>query len=119
SARRLFPAASGYGTDRAAREQRGPLATSVRALSEARVVRASAAAGTAPITDRPAELFARSSDWFVASALAAQGRMNGVLSAVQDAMLAGYAAGSPTIAGRRASGSLLAALDEMTLIPDS
>lgn len=119
SARRLFPTGGGYGTDRALRERRGPLAASVRALAEARPLRASATAGSAPLTDRPAELFARSTDWFVASALAAQGRMNGVLSAVQDAMLAGYAAGGPTIAGRRANASLLGALDEMTLIPDS
>ncbi|HVX41164.1 MAG TPA: hypothetical protein VHB25_16475 [Gemmatimonadaceae bacterium] len=118
SARRLFTDGGGYGTDRAARERRGPLAASVQGLAESRSSRAYAVGG-APRTDRPAELFARSTDWFVASALAAQGRMDGFLSAVQDAMLAGYAAGSPTIAGRRAGTALLSALDEMTLIPDS
>ncbi len=119
SARRLFSSGGGYGTDRAARERRGPLAASVRGLADSRTVRAYATAGSAPLTDRPAELFARSTDWYVASALAAQGRTDGFLSAVQDAMLAGYAAGGPTIAGQRAASSVLAALDEMTLIPDS
>ena len=45
----------------------------------------------APIhAQRPAEVFARSLDWFVVVAPAAEGRMNGYLSSVQDDLLTGY-----------------------------
>jgi hypothetical protein len=39
--------------------------------------------------NRPAEIFARSVDWYVVSALAARGRSNGYLSAIQDDVLRG------------------------------
>ncbi len=58
-------------------------------------------------------------DWFVASALAQQGRMNGFVSAVQDPMLTGYAAGSPTAVGIVGTQALLSALEQMTYVPDS
>lgn len=73
----------------------------------------------ATISDRPAELFARSMDWFVTSSLAARGRSNGFLSAVQDPALPGYAAGSPTAVGAAGSASLISAIDQMTYISDS
>jgi hypothetical protein len=40
--------------------------------------------------DRPAEIFATRVDWFVAGALAMQGRSSGFLSAVQDEVLTGH-----------------------------
>ena len=40
---------------------------------------------------RPAEVFARNFDWFVAVSLAREGRVNGYLTAVQDEVLTGYA----------------------------
>jgi hypothetical protein len=76
-------------------------------------------AGSAVAADRPAEVFARGADWFVASSLAFQGRMNGFLSAIEDDMLAGYAAGAPAAVGLTGATSLTAALDEMTYLPDS
>jgi hypothetical protein len=50
-------------------------------------------AGQTPEWDylsRPAEIFARNVDWYVASALADRGRMNGDLSTVQDELLSGF-----------------------------
>jgi hypothetical protein len=116
TAQRMFAVAGGYSTDRAAREHRGALASSMRGLAEARVVHP---LGGSTSSDRPAELFARGSDWFTASVLAQQGRVNGFLSAVQDASLAGYAAGVPSAAGAAGVASLTAAIDQMTYVPDS
>ena len=90
AARSLY-AGSGYSTDRAVREQRGPLAASMRDLAAARVVRR----GAPPTEERPAEVFARSVDWLVAMSLAREGRSDGYLSAVQDAALTGYTTVSP------------------------
>jgi hypothetical protein len=78
-----------------------------------------AGATTASVPDRPAELFARGVDWFTASSLAMLGRSNGFLSAVQDASLPGYAAGSPTAIGTAGAASLISAIDQMTYISDS
>lgn len=118
TARRLY-ASVGYSTDRAAHESQGALATSVRGLAEARLLRPYVAAGSAPPVDRPAELFARGVDWFVASTLAWNGRSDGFLSAIQDGVLAGYAAGAPTAVGTAGAQSLLGAIAQMTELPDT
>jgi hypothetical protein len=121
SSRRLFADGTGYSTDRAMREPAGPLATSVRGLAAARMLRPPNGSAPAPNTgtSRPAELFARGADWFVASALAQVGRSNGFLSLAQDALLTGYAAGAPAAVGLSGTQSLLAAIGEMTYVPDS
>jgi hypothetical protein len=119
TARRLFANAGGYSTDRAMHEQRGPLAVSVRGLAEARILRPIAGVASPPAADRPAELFARGADWFVASSLALHGRSNGFLTAVEDATLSGYAAGAPTAVGASGVTSLLTALEQMTYLPDT
>lgn len=119
AARRLFAGGGGYSSDRAMRERRGPLASSLRGLTEARLLRPYSGATPAQPGDRPAELFARGTDWFVASALAQQGRMNGFLSAIEDGWFAGYAAGPPTAIGSAATESLVSAIEEMTYVPDS
>jgi hypothetical protein len=118
TARRIFATGGGYSTDRAVHERRGTLATSVRGLAEARLLRPVPANDT-QLPDRPAELYARSADWFVATTLSLDGRMNGFLTAVQDAALPGYAAGAPTTIGTAGSASLLAAIDQMTFVSDS
>ena len=117
AARRLFADGGGYSTRprdarparRArrivARTRRGAAATSVRRI--------------APSRDRPAEFFARGADWFVASALAQQGRTNGFLSAIEDGVARGYAAGAPTAVGAAGTASLVSAIEEMTYLPDS
>lgn len=119
TSRRLFAAAGGYSTDRAMREQRGALAASIRGLAAAKSLRPGPNGTTVVSSDRPAELFARGADWFTASSLALRGRMNGFLSAVQDASLPGYAAGAPTAVGFAGTNALIATVDQMTFVPDS
>jgi hypothetical protein len=125
TARHMYVNGRGYSTDRAMADKHGALAASVRGLAEARVVRGpngpspTGGPSVSSNTDRPAELFARSVDWFVASSLALQGRSNGFLTAVQDPMLPGYAAGAPAAVGSAGTESLLGALEQMTFVPDS
>ena len=114
AARSLY-AGSGYSTDRAVREQRGPLAASMRDLAAARVVRR----GTAPAEERPAEVFARNVDWLVAVSLAREGRSDGYLSAVQDAALTGYTTVAPVGMILGAARPLVDAIEEMTYLPES
>lgn len=119
AARQLYSDGRGYSTDRAMYEQRGSLASSIRGLTEARLVRPGSAPRGAKTGTRPAELFAQSTDWLVATALAQHGRSNGYLSAAQDPMLTGYAAGSPTAVGAVGTRALTSALEQMTYLPDS
>jgi hypothetical protein len=114
AARSLY-AGSGYSTDRAVREQRGPLAASMRDLAAARVVRR----GAPPTEERPAEVFARNVDWLVAVSLAREGRSDGYLSAVQDAALTGYTTVSPVAMIFGAARPLVDAVEEMTYLPES
>ena len=113
AARSLY-AGSGYSTDRAVREQRGPLAASMRDLAAARVVRR----GSQPAEERPAEVFARSVDWLVAVSLAREGRSDGYLTAVQDAALTGYTTVSPVSMIFGAARPLVDAVEEMTYLPE-
>src|SRR4029079_10588755 len=119
ASRRMFASGGGYSTDRVVRERTGAFASSMRGLAEARLFRTFNGPATAPPVDRPAELFARGADWFVASALAQQGRMNGFLSAIGDGSIAGYAAGAPTAIGPAAAASLMSAISTITYVPDS
>jgi len=119
ASRRMFASGGGYSTDRVVREKTGTLASSMRGLAEAKLFRTFNGAASAPPVDRPAELFARGTDWFVASALAQQGRMNGFLSAIGDGSIAGYAAGAPTAIGSAATASLMSAISTITYVPDS
>ena len=115
SARRLFPRGGGYATDRSAREMSGPLAASVRGLSLGRTSAGRPTSGSS----RPAEVFARSVDWFVVDGLSSMGRMNAGLSMIQDPLLAGFAAGLSDAASLTAADALLAGLTEMTSVSDS
>lgn len=116
TARRLYPGAGGYGTDHAARDARGRLGQSVRGLAAARLADAADAAEESTWSSRPAELFARDVDWLVASALAANGRSNGYLTAVQDPVLAGYAGADPADMLSGGASALLDALDAMAFV---
>lgn len=68
---------------------------------------------------RPAEVFARSIDWFVADALAGLGRSNGYLTAIGDPLLAGFATSPGDPATLDAAAALISSLAEMTFVPDS
>ena len=100
-----------YATDRAARLGTEPLATAVRGLAATRT-----RAGRRPVEERPAELFARSADWFVAAMLAREGRMNGVLSSVQDLDLPGFAGATAPMPGTGSADATLEALSRVTPI---
>jgi hypothetical protein len=116
SARRLFARGGGYATDRSARENGGRLSQSVRGLSASR----STGAGRTPnVSSRPAEVFARSVDWFVTFGLSSLGRSNGYLSTIQDPLLPGFAAGLNDAASLSAADALVGGLNEMTPVPDS
>ncbi|MDF1501613.1 hypothetical protein [Roseisolibacter sp. H3M3-2] len=103
-----------YATDRAARLGAEPLATAVRALADTRNPRSGRGRATA---DRPAELFARGVDWYVAAMLAREGRMNGVLTSVQDLDLPGFAGATAPIPGTGAGEAIVDALGRVTPLP--
>lgn len=83
--KKKYKARGAYATDLAIRENYSDqFAAAIRSLP----------APTGPASswhygNRPAEIFARSVDWYVVSALAARGRSNGYLSAIQDDVLRG------------------------------
>ena len=98
-----------YATDNASRGARTqPIAAPLVRLAEFVPAGAIMSAFTTEAR-RPAELLARGADWFLASALARQGRMNGALSAVQDGWIRGYA----SAAGPAAFGDHAAALSAL------
>ena len=67
-------------------------------------------------TERPAEIFATQVDWFVAQALAREGRSNGFLSGVQDELLTGHVVHPDRLRSSGRSRSLLGALEGMTTV---
>ena len=117
-ARTKFGRRGGYGTDRAVREHSGPTVSSLRGLTAATLVAPMPQNGfSPPHAQRPAEVFARSADWFIAASLAREGRMNGYLSAVQDELLPGYVAAEPPGPTGAAGSALIELLDDMTVVP--
>jgi hypothetical protein len=111
-----------YASDRASRNVNDRLAVRVRSLAQDATLDVSTsghphANGHA---NRPAENFARAVDWFVAASLAAQGRMNGYLSSVQDGVLTGYGTVRPPDVSGRAGDALVNILDEVApLYPET
>lgn len=87
--RRKYKAKGSYATDLAVRKNyQDQFAAAMRTMPAPRSSQSSAK----PEWDygsRPAEIFARSVDWYVMSTLAAKGRTNGYLSAIQDDLLKG------------------------------
>jgi hypothetical protein len=79
-----------YATDRAARDRNDALAAQVRTLASASLPGRVANARLSAHARRPAEIFARNVDWYVAVSLAREGRRNGYLSSVQDELITGY-----------------------------
>lgn len=117
AARRLYARRSGYSTDYAVRARRDRVAESVQGLTSARLVPPTEANGyRAPHDLRPAEVFARNFDWFVAVSLAREGRVNGYLTAVQDEVLTGYATVSASEADGRGAESLMRLLGDVAFV---
>jgi hypothetical protein len=111
-----------YASDRASRNVNDRLAARVRSLAQDATLQLGN--GTTPHAhghaSRPAENFARAVDWFVAASLAAQGRMNGYLSSVQDGVLTGYGTVRPPDVTGRAGDALINILDEVApLYPET
>jgi hypothetical protein len=112
TALRRYRVRGDYGTDRAVRLSDDQLARVLRGLTAASLSDRSEVSNDAHAT-RPAEIFARSMDWFVAVALAREGRINGYLSSVQDDVLTGYGTVRPPDVTGGAGQALVALLDEV------
>ncbi|HEU4641887.1 MAG TPA: hypothetical protein VFS44_05470 [Gemmatimonadaceae bacterium] len=101
-----------YATDRAVRDAHGgAIAASMRGLTAASRLSAAVRGRGQVVSSRPTEVFARNVDWFVASALAREGRMDGYLSSAQDDFLTGYALGTPPDAAGHSVPALVSILD--------
>ncbi|HEX2092148.1 MAG TPA: hypothetical protein VHG28_07080 [Longimicrobiaceae bacterium] len=118
AARARYGVRGTYRTDRAVRFRRDHLAAAVRALAAGPLELPDPATGRRPSPDRrPAEVFARHADWFVAASLARRGVSNGYLSAVQDATLTGYAGAAAPDAEGRSAEAVVRILGEVAAIP--
>jgi hypothetical protein len=103
-----------YATDRASRARQDRLAMRIQDLANGSLDPVTNATGRLSAhARRPAEVFARNIDWFVAVSLAAQGRMNGYLSSVQDDMLTGYGTVRPPDISGAAGEALVDILDQV------
>lgn len=100
-ARRRYGRRGGYATDLAVQHHpRDRIATTLSGLA-ASLLREAGDTLSAPHDTRPAEVFARGTDWFVAAALAREGRMGGYLTSFQDAAITGYGTTrSPDVGGQ-------------------
>lgn len=117
-ASRHFGRRGEYSTDQAVREHRSTLASSLRGLTTAALVPPGPENQyKPPHTQRPTEVFATSVDWFVAAALARDGRVNGYLTAVQDDALTGFAAVRPPDVHGESGEATIAVLGEMVELP--
>ncbi|HUG40537.1 MAG TPA: hypothetical protein VMM12_08635 [Longimicrobiales bacterium] len=113
TALRRYAVRGDYATDRAVRLSDERLARVLRGLTTASLSAAETREHLRAHASRPAEVFARSVDWFVAVALARDGRLNGYLSSVQDDILTGYGTVTPPDVTGAAGQSLIALLDEV------
>ena len=109
----------GYRSDLAARTvvngrapTSGRVSASLRALTED----VTNAPRISKATERPAEIFATQVDWFVAQALARDGRSSGFLTGVQDELLTGHVVHPERLRSSGRSRSLLHALEGMTTV---
>ena len=112
--KRKYRTKSNYATDYAARNGR-VLAYAVSSLVAERALMGDPAELDAS-AERPAEVFARRFEWYIASALALRGRSNGYLSPVQNDWITGYSSAvrpEPTAAAARAFAELLAEATRM------
>lgn len=115
AARRRYGVRGGYRTDRSVRHYSDQLSVTVRRLASAARPRRESLASPVQ-ADRPTEAFARGVDWFVAAALAHNGRVNGYLSSVQDATITGYASAAAPRGGAIEGDATLDALREIALV---
>jgi hypothetical protein len=113
TALRRYNVRGDYATDRAVREADSRLARVMLGLTAASITPSAVGQPHDAHATRPAEVFARSLDWFAAVALAQEGRINGYLSSVQDDLLTGYGTVNPPDVTGAAGQALIAILDEV------
>ncbi|HUH11606.1 MAG TPA: hypothetical protein VMK65_00795, partial [Longimicrobiales bacterium] len=105
---------------RAVRRSGDRLAASLQGLSSATLLPPQPGEGKPALhARRPAEVFARNVDWFVAVSLASEGRQNGYLSSVQDDLLTGFGTVLPPDISGSAGAALIAILDEVAPVYSS
>ena len=102
-----------YATDRAARRRHDALAIQLRSLASASLANSIAEGRLSAHARRPAEIFARHVDWYVAVSLARVGRRNGYLSSVQDELITGYGTVRPPDVAGATGDALLLVLEEV------
>lgn len=108
-----------YATDRADRTG-DRLAGRVRSLVAEAAMDANLDEKEQAHARRPAENFARAIDWLVATSLAAEGRVNGYLTSIQDEVLTGYGTVRAPDASGRAGDAIVNILDEVApLYPET
>ncbi len=118
-ARNRYATRGGYATDLAVRAQRSDrIATSVSGLSAALTRPSAPDLAPNPHETRPAEVFARGFDWFVAVLLAHEGRTGGYLTSFQDAALTGYGTTRGPDVGGGAVPALFSILDGVAPVVD-
>lgn len=100
-----------YASDRAVRLRDGVMATRLLALTPAAMDESRRASAHAT---RPAEIFARSVDWYVVVSLARQGRVNGYLSSVIDELFTGYGTVRPPDVSGAGGEALIDLISEVT-----
>jgi hypothetical protein len=107
--------------DRADRaDQSDRFAARVRSLAPGPAVEAAGDEQLDAHMQRPAENFARAVDWYVAVALAGQGRSNGYLTAIQDGVLTGHGTARPPDIAGRAGDAIIGILDQVApLYPET
>ena len=111
---RRFRVRGDYASDRAVRQAGGHLAGALQRLTTT-TLRPPVPGDPAPVVhaQRPAEVFARSVDWFVLVSLAREGRSNGYLTSAQDGVLTGYGTVRPPDIAGQSGQALVAILDEI------
>jgi hypothetical protein len=119
-ARRRYGVRGGYATDLAVRRQKGDrIASSMTGLAAA-IAPPRGDSIPDPHDTRPAEVFARGTDWLVAALLAREGRLGGYLTSFQDPALTGYGTTRGPDVGGGAVPALFAILDEIApVVPEA
>jgi hypothetical protein len=105
--------AAGYASKRAAARGGSPFASALARLAPGGTTAPDGVDGG----DQPAELLARSFEWFVVTRLAAQGRWNGTLASAQDEVITGRTGVSAPAAGEEYGSAVIAALRPLVLLP--
>jgi hypothetical protein len=100
-----------YRTDRALRYRGDPVASALRDLT-------TAVGDSGTFATRPAELFARSVEWLVATSLSRVGRTSGYLSAAVDEAIPGYGAALAPAPGGRMGEAVVRIVEEIASLND-